>query len=1544
MRKLFTIIAGIFLTLLFTACEQFTADMDAYLSYWSTEVASTGFEIEAPYINMEGVPYISSANNAKVTIKLRNPKNFTLKTPATPADAGKVIRFPGLLTQPEHGTAKDYTLIQTAKDRLTLTYHKDFLKKHEWGTGDIGANITFIADDGRVFDKRFSVKLKVNTPPALEYKGKGKTQVGSEWYYVLLFRVKDMDTMIGGQRLHKDIKTLNVTVNGGTPVDIPLTFNSSNTDFATGENLLAASAVQKINPADEDLSSDAWVLRLKTNVKVDGPATSYAVSVKDELGFSSEVIKISTDTLKLPDVKLLDGVTPITGTTESAPFSFPGMDGKALTATAHSGAGITGTIYKHDGSIWNEIRSVSGTTPVTVNLPALDSSENEAFYKITLKASLTGYAESNEKEFFVKLLRQELPVLKLMQDFSASSQSDQKNISAATKGYVTEDIIPDAENYKTVTTPLVIYNLNGAAKLVIAPRIGSGATVKYTLNSGSEQSATTETHIPLNGSPSYTLKAWAEKDHVEGPKTTLHIKVIKAVTTYGELKNVVQNAPAGDEIGINIGSDLTALDNPEITVSDGKKLTLRPNSGHSSHTIDAAENGRIFNIRGAGTELILEDIKLRGGVAADGKGGAAYVEAGGILALTGTSVITPSTGADANTPGKNDVYLDIEHDATIKAVGTLTGTAPLARITPAQYSAGHAALTGDIAMGTPNNYTKFTVTQEPDSEYVWKIKNDGKLESIPRVIKNSDSHAWQKLKNTVQNVPEGTTIIIDGEIKATDASGNSDEIVIDKNLTIQGATGAATDILNANSNHKGTPPGDAPTTPHRIFKVESGKTLTLENLTLTGGKADGAGEAGNGGAIFARGAAVNIEKCTLMSNTATTNGGGIYAEGAVVNITNCTLKGNSTPMSSEAFGGAIYAKKIGTTPSTVTISGGFIGKKEDGDDGNKAKNGGGIWVGEGCILTLNEYTDGSGAKHGVQLIGNQSNSYGGGVCAEGAAVNITNCTFKGNTSSVGGAICAYKHDGSPQSVTISGGAIGGTDNDKNEARRGGGIYVGKGYELTLEGSVQITGNNAKAGSGVYVRNSSTIFRMKESAKVNTNNDVYLAAEAGGNVAKITIDGILSPEGGTAAHITVPDDKYNSNTQVLEAGSGVTLANETYKFAVTPKEDSGNTYYWEVDNQGKLMRIVDGVKYPYKAWKALKDVVSVAGTDPITINGSIQATDDADNKGTININDNITIKGKNGRDTDILDAGKKGGRIFSIPDGSNNKLNLEKLTLKGGSVNGNDGAAIIVGRDAEAELSACTIEECEALNGGAIAIWSNGKATLTNTDIKNCSAKLFYGNPPPNGSGGAIYAAGGTVIMTNCTLTGNTAENNGGAVYAKKISSPTPILSTVTIEGGTIGGTGTNANKATGTGTGEGLGGGIYIGESCTLNLQDYTDSSSNKHGAKVIGNTAKAKGGGVYVDGTFIMSGHATVLPSTGENTDKPRQNDVYLDDGSKIELVGILTPKGGTAARITVPDANYAVTTQVLDGSITDNYTKFTVTPNGGVTWTIDDQGKLKQ
>ena len=97
---------------------------------------------------------------------------------------------------------------------------------------------------------------------------------------------------------------------------------------------------------------------------------------------------------------------------------------------------------------------------------------------------------------------------------------------------------------------------------------------------------------------------------------------------------------------------------------------------------------------------------------------------------------------------------------------------------------------------------------------------------------------------------------------------------------------------------------------------------------------------------------------------------------------------------------------------------------------------------------------------------------------------------------------------------------------------------------------------------------------------------------------------------------------------------------------------------------------------------------------------------------------------------------------------------------------------------------------------------------------------------------------------------------------------------------------------------------------------------------------------------SFTMKGSATVTPSTGEDANKPDKNDVYLAINGKITIEDNLTPVGGMAARIT-PE-QYDTTRQVLDGNITmdtpQNYTKFTVTPNGTELWEIDNNGYLKK
>src|SRR5262249_24984376 len=65
----------------------------------------------------------------------------------------------------------------------------------------------------------------------------------------------------------------------------------------------------------------------------------------------------------------------------------------------------------------------------------------------------------------------------------------------------------------------------------------------------------------------------------------------------------------------------------------------------------------------------------------------------------------------------------------------------------------------------------------------------------------------------------------------------------------------------------------------RLFDVASGGSLTLENVTLTGGLAKGTGAAAEGGAIYSSGT-LDLSSVTVTSNQAQ-EGGAIYSSGTL---------------------------------------------------------------------------------------------------------------------------------------------------------------------------------------------------------------------------------------------------------------------------------------------------------------------------------------------------------------------------------------------------------------------------------------------------------------------------------------------------------------------------------------------------------------------------------------------------------------------------------------------------------------------------------------
>ena len=236
-------------------------------------------------------------------------------------------------------------------------------------------------------------------------------------------------------------------------------------------------------------------------------------------------------------------------------------------------------------------------------------------------------------------------------------------------------------------------------------------------------------------------------------------------------------------------------------------------------------------------------------------------------------------------------------------------------------------------------------------------------------IQNGNSFAWKLLKDAVKVAVDGTTITIKGEIKASVSyEGGWGQIVINENLTIKGETGAENDILDASEMS-------------RIFKVKNGKTLTLKNLTLKGGKPNETEDADKcGGAIFARDATVNIENCIITGNKADTNGGGICVESTYTTITNCIFTKNTA-----RDGGGIYINKTGGYIYVVEISGGTIGGT--GQANEATGDGGGIYVGASCKLRLKDYSTGSDV-YGVLIKGNDAVKGGGVYAANNATVSM----------------------------------------------------------------------------------------------------------------------------------------------------------------------------------------------------------------------------------------------------------------------------------------------------------------------------------------------------------------------------------------------------------------------------------------------------------------------------------------------------------------------------------------------------------------------------
>ena len=186
------------------------------------------------------------------------------------------------------------------------------------------------------------------------------------------------------------------------------------------------------------------------------------------------------------------------------------------------------------------------------------------------------------------------------------------------------------------------------------------------------------------------------------------------------LKETIASLPSnGGTLTLNGTFKATSGDDNIII---NRVLTI---DGNNSAVIDADDKCRIFKMISG--SLILKDITLKNGNATgpgeEAYGGGVYVKNGQFTMKGSTRIVPPATAV----AGKNDVYL--QDGRTITVEDALTGTVPVARITPENYAYTTQVLDGNITGGTPQNYKKFKVTQ--DGVPLWYVGFDGKLTHTP---------------------------------------------------------------------------------------------------------------------------------------------------------------------------------------------------------------------------------------------------------------------------------------------------------------------------------------------------------------------------------------------------------------------------------------------------------------------------------------------------------------------------------------------------------------------------------------------------------------------------------------------------------------------------------------------------------------------------------------------------------------------------------------------------------------------------------------------
>jgi hypothetical protein len=322
-----------------------------------------------------------------------------------------------------------------------------------------------------------------------------------------------------------------------------------------------------------------------------------------------------------------------------------------------------------------------------------------------------------------------------------------------------------------------------------------------------------------------------------------------------------------------------------------------------------------------------------------------------------------------------------------------------------------------------------------------------------------------------------------------------------------------------------------------------------------GGASTDANKAENGGGLYVDSGDVTISDGAVSYNEASTDGGGIYVNNGDVTMSGGKVNNNKAQLN----GGGIAV--VGTNANnlqTVTVDGNITVSNNVATTGN----GGGIYIVYGQFTMSETATEAkieNNAACNWDKLNDPDYGNGGGVYVLDGEVTINGGAINGNTCSrFGGGVYVYTPKSSHVS-TLKGGEI----KDNKAGQCGGGVAIYKSevkFARNTSGGVQVAGNTAVNGGGLYIRSGSKLTMYggsitdNKAVSLNSTSETFFA-----EIKKATSDGTNFGLTSLVAHsglTSVNTDDYGGN------GGGVFIHNSTMELSKDPDGSATSGYIAE----------------------------------------------------------------------------------------------------------------------------------------------------------------------------------------------------------------------------------------------------------------------------------------------------------------------------------------------------------------------------------------------